>query len=90
MITTLAILARYKDAAKQKFLALVGRSPTIPANVQVPSDPKEALRVGILIGRQEGYSEGLVDGTAMGLDVGLEAADAALSQPVIFGPVGMA
>lgn len=90
MATTLAILARYKDAMKQRFLTVVGRAPTIPISVNVPADPEEALRLGIMIGRREGYGAGLVDGTELGFDVGVEAAELALAQPVILGPVGRA
>ena len=85
MTTALTILAQYKKAVKQKFLAVVGRTPTVPTGIQVPLDPAEALRMGILIGRQEGYGEGLVDGTTLGLDVGMETMGALLNQPVIFG-----
>jgi len=88
MRTTAEILASYRDCIKQRFLDLVGRKASVPADV--PLDPEEAMRQGIELGRREGYGDGLVDGTKLGLDVGLEAVDEMLSQPVIFGQPGTA
>lgn len=83
MPTALAILARYRDDAKRRFLSFAGQAPVVPANVAVPTDALAALKMGIQIGRKEGYGEGLVDGTQLGLDVGVEAAEEMLRQPVI-------
>lgn len=85
MPSALEVLARYKDRTKRRFMAFVGRAPAVPADTAVPTDAAAALRLGIQIGRREGYGEGLVDGTALGLDVGFETVDAMMSQPVIFG-----
>ena len=90
MTTALEILAQYKSTMKQKFMDMVRLAPRVPPHTRVPLDPEEAMRMGILIGRKEGYSMGLVDGTTLGLDVGVEAVDAMLSQPVIFGSMGVA
>lgn len=85
--TALAVLRRYKDATRQRFFTLVRKDPEVPTTLQIPADPAEAIKMGIRIGRQQGYGEGLVDGTKLGLDVGLETMEEALCQPVIFGPV---
>jgi hypothetical protein len=90
MSTILSILARYKERTRARFLEVVLQEAAVPEKVAIPRSPEEALRLGILLGRHEGYREGLVDGTKLGLDVGCEAADAVMSQPVIFGPTGLA
>ena len=88
MRSAVQILADYRDAAKQRFLDVIGRTATVPEDI--PTDPEAALRMGVALGRKEGYGTGLVDGTKLGLGVGLEAVDEMLAQPVIFGPVGQA
>jgi hypothetical protein len=88
MRTTGQILASYRAALKQRFYEVIGQA-TDPS-VSVPTDPSEALKLGITLGRKEGYSNGLVDGTQLGLDVGLDAVDEMLAQPVIFGTPGAA
>ena len=85
MPTTAQILHRYKRAVQQRFFEILGRTTATPAGLVVPSDPAEALALGMKLGRREGYGTGLVDGTALGLDVGLEAVDAMMCQPVIIG-----
>lgn len=89
MRTTVEILASYRNCIKQRFFEVVGRKADVPSTLAVPSDPQEALRLGMALGRQEGYGDGLVDGTKLGLDLGLEAVDAMLSQSVILGQLGM-
>jgi hypothetical protein len=89
MRTTTQILASYRDRVKQRFVEMTTRRvESLPADI--PTDPKQALELGLAMGRREGYSTGLVDGTQLGLDVGLEAVDEMLSQPVFFGTYGMA
>jgi len=90
MPTTTQVLAAYRDATKRRFYEVVGRRAEVPPTVEVPADPAEALRLGVALGRREGYGTGLVDGTRLGLDVGLDALDAMLSQPVIFGSAASA
>lgn len=84
--TALAVLRRYREITRRRFFAIIKKDPEVP-NIQIPADPEEAIKMGIRIGRQQGYGEGLVDGTKLGLDVGLETMEEALCQPVIFGPV---
>ena len=90
MRTTAQILASYRNAVKRQFFEVIGRKVEVPSSVTIPADPQEALQLGMALGRTEGYSDGLVDGTQLGLDVGLEAVDAMLSQPVVFGQTGSA
>lgn len=85
MRSTLDILADYKSALKTRFLSFVMGPAPVPENMSVPSDPVEALQLGMKIGRSEGYSEGLVEGAGLGLDVGIEAMDEMMSHPVVFG-----
>ena len=87
MSGALAVLSRYKGPIKARFLEVVQRSPPV---IPLPMEAEAALKLGLQLGRQEGYGEGLVDGTRLGLDAGMEAMDALLSQPVIFGPPGLA
>lgn len=89
MPTVLAILMWYKEATKARFLEVMHRTPAPPKG-PLPVSPEEALKLGIMLGRREGYEEGLVAGTQLGLDVGWETAEALLCQPVVFGPVGLA
>jgi len=88
MRTTAKILSGHRDAAQQRFFEVLQREVPVPEGI--PCDPEEALRMGMALGRKEGYGTGLVDGTKLGLDVGLEAVDEMLNQPVIFGPAGIA
>ena len=88
MRNAVQILATYRDAAKERFLEILGRTSKVPEDI--PLDPEAALRMGMALGRREGYGTGLVDGTKLGLGVGLEAVDEMLNQPVIFGPAGNA
>ena len=81
MRSTTQILAAYKDRVKARFLVAIRRTD-LPEGVEIPSDPEEALKLGMKLGMSEGYGEGLVEGTALGMDVGLEAVDEMLSQPV--------
>lgn len=89
MKSAVQILSTYKDRIRARFLAVAKRTG-LPAGVKIPDDPQEALKLGLALGRKEGYGEGLVDGTTLGLDVGLEAVDAMMSQPVILVPGGHA
>ena len=86
MRSTVQILANYRDTAKQRFLDVIGRVSSVPDHI--PTDPEAAMRMGMALGRKEGYGTGLVDGTKLGLGVGLDAVDEMLNQPVIFGSVG--
>lgn len=86
MRSALQILAGCRDAARVRFFDVIRRTTTVPDDI--PEDPEAALRMGVALGRREGYSTGLVDGTKIGLDVGMEAVDEMLAQPVIFGPGG--
>jgi len=88
MRTTPQILASYRDAVRTRFFEFIGRKTQNPAHV--PRDPKEAMKLGIALGRQQGYGSGLVDGTQLGLDVGLETVDEMLTQPVILSHPGRA
>jgi len=88
MRSAVQILADYRDTAKQRFLDVIGRAAMMPEII--PLDPEAALRMGVALGRKEGYGTGLVDGTRLGLNVGLEAVDEMLAQPVIFGSAGQA
>lgn len=88
MRTTVEILGHYKDAMKRRFMALAHRRADPAPDILVPDDPTEAMRLGIAMGRREGYGEGLVDGTQLGFDVGMDTVDELLSQPVIFGSPG--
>lgn len=90
MRTTTEILASYRDAIRRNFYEFIGRSGDLPPTMAIPADPRAALLLGMQVGRKQGYGSGLVDGTQLGLDVGLEAVDAMLSQPVIFGTPGAA
>ena len=88
MPDVMEVLARYKESTRSSYAAFLGRAvtPVVP----VPKDAAEALRLGILLGRQEGYGEGLVQGTKLGMDVSQEVMEALLAQPVFFGTVGLA
>jgi hypothetical protein len=88
MRTTSQILSSYRDRFKRRFIEVIGR--TTDTSVEVPQDPREALKLGMALGRQEGYSDGLLDGTQLGLNVGLEAVDEMLAQPVFYGTPGNA
>jgi len=90
MQTTTEILASYRDAIRRRFYEFVGRTDDLPSTMDIPADPQEAMLLGLRMGRKQGYGSGLVEGTQLGLDVGLEAVDAMLSQPVIFGTPGSA
>ena len=82
MRSTEQILAAYKERVRSRFLSVIRRKENLPVKLIVPSDPQEALLLGIHLGRKEGYSEGLVEGTSLGMDVGMDAVDEMLSQPV--------
>lgn len=84
------ILGSFKEATRKRFLAYLSQGVDIPQGLAVPNDPHEALRLGYMLGRKEGYGNGLVEGTELGLDVGLEAMDVLTSQPVVFGEPGVA
>jgi len=90
MRSSTQILANYKEAVKRRFFEAVGRKALVPPSLVIPLDPRAALELGMEMGRRSGYGDGLLEGTSLGLDVGLEVADEMLSQPVIFGPPGMA
>lgn len=90
MITTMEILGRFKDQIRLRFFEVADGKVEVPEGLVVPTTPEAALRLGMRLGRQQGYGNGLVDGTELGLDVGLEAVDAMLSQPIIFGATGAA
>ena len=79
------ILNTYRVAVRRRFYEFVERQAQSPQGLRVPANPKDALELGIRLGRKEGYGTGLVDGTTLGLDVGLETMDAIHSQPVIIG-----
>ena len=85
MPTAAQILKQYKRAVQMRFFEVLSRTTPTPVGLVVPSDPAEALALGMVLGRRDGYGTGLVDGTALGLDVGLEAVDAMMCQPVIIG-----
>ena len=74
--TVLVVLDQYRTKAERRFQEFLQQP--------IPETSSEALRRGILQGRQEGYSEGLVDGARLGLTVGFETMEALLSQPVVF------
>lgn len=83
MPDVLEVLTHYKEVTRRKFRAFLGREPVVPPQVTIPQDVAEALRLGIQIGRSEGYGEGLVEGTMLGLDVSHEVVEAMMTQPVI-------
>ncbi len=74
MPTALAVLARYKDSIQRGFRAFLSQAPAIPPNVQIPTDAEEAFRLGLKLGRGDGYSHGLTVGVQIGLDVSMETA----------------
>lgn len=78
----LEVLTQYKEVTRLKFQKLMGREPVLPPQLEVPQDAAAALRLGIQIGRSEGYGEGLVEGAQLGLDVSKETVEAVLRKPV--------
>jgi hypothetical protein len=90
MRTTKQILSSYRDVMTHRFLAVVRHQESVPPSVRVPVSPRAALLLGMKLGRKAGYGDGIAEGLQLGLNVGLEAVDAMMSQPVIFGRVASA
>ena len=62
-----SILSARKPTFLARFLSVLRRP--VPADVDPPEDPDEALRVGYRLGLRDGYGEGLVDGVDLGTEV---------------------
>lgn len=88
VLVALSILQSYKESIREHFNAFAHKP--VLASLAASKSPEEALRLGVLLGRQEGYEEGLVEGTRLGLTVGLDAVDAMMAQPVVLSPGGSA
>lgn len=68
MNTAEAVLAAKKPETLRRYLRRVGEV-TIPLNVGIPKDPREAMLLGMTLARKVAYEDGLVDGVALGLGV---------------------
>lgn len=92
MTTPMSILARYKSAVKARFTAFCGGNAdvSIPPQTRVPANPQDAILLGILIGRQQGFSSGLLEGVQLGLKVSSESQQPPLCPPFTQTPYGEA
>ena len=66
------ILKARKSEFRERFRSLLAKTP-VP-EVDVPSSPQEALKMGFRIGLRQGYGAGMLDGVDLGYDVGADSA----------------
>lgn len=66
------ILASKKPTVLHKYMERVA-DVVIPEGMVIPSDPREALLLGLKLARQQGYEDGLVDGVKLGASLVFEA-----------------
>jgi len=62
------ILAHKKPAALQRYMQRI-REVVVPSGIVVPTDPEEALLLGMRLARKQAYEDGLVDGVDLGIEV---------------------
>lgn len=76
------ILSRVKAAAKQRYMERMAQV-AVPVDVEIPADPREALLMGMRLGKREAYEEGLLDGVRITMDVEEEElAESEATRPV--------
>lgn len=76
------VLSKRKPQVQALYLQRVQEQVPLPSGLSLPTDPQEALNIGLRLGRSSGYGDGLVDGTELGLDVVLEVMDTLMDRPV--------
>ena len=62
------LLAARKPEALRTYLKKVG-SAAVPDGVKIPTNPREAMLLGMALARKTAYEDGLVDGVSLGIEV---------------------
>lgn len=66
------IMQKKKPKIWHRFVAMGNQR--VPAHIDPPRTPEDAMALGYRLGLQAGYGEGLADGVDLGLDVGTYSA----------------